>query len=785
MKRTRPPQKLKTVSAAELSGKLHGREVSPGQFMALCPAHNDTNPSLAISERKGSIVFHCFAGCNYKSISQALKRQGISLSGNRKVGKGQGLPKGIESEWRGKKFAAIYKYKNENGEIIGYVVRYESKTGEKEVIPYFKKEEDHWKTGYKYKDNRPLYNLDKIATTPEEETIYIVEGEKCCDALEALDITATTSPGGSNAPSKADWSPISGHNIVIWPDNDRAGATYAANIIRQIHRSSDSKPNINIIDVKNLGIPEKGDVIDWLEQGNREKDILSLPLSNAQKIEDVGVIEYNPAEPYKAVDQAEQFLLARTPYVIFQRHSTIVRIFKSDRDVHLQQVTPPFYLDLLNRTMTFVQENSKKEFKSIDPPGKIAQRYLSRVGHWKLHCLTGLIHAPTLRPDGTILEREGYDEETGIYYDAAGTCFSPLDKNPTKDDAIRALKMLSTVFQDFPFVSNADESVIYAAILTGLIRLNLSRAPLFAINAPIAGSGKTLIANLISIITTGRIAAPCPIGGDREEERKSLFSKLLQGRPVLLIDNIEKPIKSDILANILTAPGKYSDRILGHSEIVEVPTQVTFLATGNNLVFQGDMTRRVLMCTIDPKCERPDAREGFKFKNIEKHVHRHRDQFVKAGLTILKAYIVAEKPKQDLAPYGSFEEWSDLVRSALTWIDCEDPNQTRERIEAEDTDKLNLGRILKLWKILYDVGERIKAFEIIDDCNDAIEKKRTGSKKYEMAQLLLEVTRSRSKQLSARAIGNYLRSNKGKIIDGYKIENISKNNRYEWILKKV
>lgn len=783
-------------SAAQLARLLDGREISPGQFMALCPAHNDQNPSLAIKQGSQRILLYCHAGCKYQAVIEALEERGTSLDPRMTFKRGKRLPDGISSEWDGKNYVSRWDYRNADGETVGHVVRYESGTGEKEIIPYFKKENGRWKAGFakEIKDNRPLYNLHKICQASDEEEIWIVEGEKCADALVRIGVVATTSPGGSNAPTKTDWATLASCRIVIWPDKDQAGKVYAANVLRMLLDTGDSDPNIDIVDVDQLDLQDKGDVYDWIEKGHGRTDILYIPRRPARGIFDVGVIEVDQGNIWKAVDQAEELLMRIDPYAVFQRCGMLVRVSKTthrtmqareEQSTGLIEVTPNYLLDLFNRKLTFVQL-TKDRFKAIDPPAKVANRYLARKGHWRLHPLTGLLYAPTLRPNGSALDKPGYDEKSGIFYDNTGTRFRPLKKDLNKENATRALKRLRTPFQDFPFIGKEDESVALAAVLTALIRQSIGTAPLFGFTAPVAGSGKTLLANIVSIIATGKQAVVAPQGSDKEEDRKHLFAKLLQGNPIVLIDNVERPLSSDVLSMILTAPGGiYSDRILGKSKIVEVPTNITFMATGNNLSFEGDMTRRALLCTIDPKCENPETRSNFKIKgSLESHVHEDRVRYVRAGLTILKAYVEAGKPKLDIPPYGSFEDWSDWVRSALVWLGCEDPNITRKKIEQNDPVKMNLGRILSLWEEIYGTDVAMKTSEIVRDCNKAVENDRHDSPKYELAQAFLEVTRAKGKQLDAATVGRWFRNNKDKIHGGYKIIKSpdSPGNRAEWML---
>ena len=201
-----------------------------------------------------------------------------------------GLPKGIRSDWEGKKYVARWAYKNAEGETIGYVVRFEAGSGEKVIIPYFNRDGDKWKAGYSknLKEFRPLYNLDKITVAPMEEEIFAVEGEKVADALTKLGFLAVTSPGGASAASKADWFPMSGRRAIIWPDNDPAGITYAANVYQNLIEAGDSDPDIKMVEVEKLGLKEKDDAVDFLNSGKTKRDILNLPLKQAYDISDFG-----------------------------------------------------------------------------------------------------------------------------------------------------------------------------------------------------------------------------------------------------------------------------------------------------------------------------------------------------------------------------------------------------------------------------------------------------------------------------------------------------------------
>jgi hypothetical protein len=101
--------------------------------------------------------------------------------------------------------------------------------------------------------------------------VFIVEGEKCADALIDLGLIATTNSGGSK-----NWKPelaqyFAGRNVVVLPDNDEAGQAHADTVIAALHGTVDKIKRLDL-----PGLPPKGDVVDWLAAGNGKKVLLEL-----------------------------------------------------------------------------------------------------------------------------------------------------------------------------------------------------------------------------------------------------------------------------------------------------------------------------------------------------------------------------------------------------------------------------------------------------------------------------------------------------------------------------
>jgi len=391
---------------------------------------------------------------------------------------------------------------------------------------------------------------------------------------------------------------------------------------------------------------------------------------------------------------------------------------------------------------------------------------MSRPGWENISHLNGIVFAPTLRCDGSILENEGYDEDTGIFLFLGGYEFEKIPENPTKEEAEAALEVIDDMLKDFPFENDASKSVTISAILTALIRKSISTAPLHAFSAPKMASGKSLLAELVSLTTTGKELTTISQAENEGEEGKRIMAVLQDGDPVVCVDNVERPLGSSTLCIVLTSR-EYTGRILGETRKATYPTNIIFLATGNNLVFVGDLSTRVLLCNLDPKVEKPEER---KFdRDIKSYVLKNRGKIIRAGLTILRAYAIAGWPKQEIQPFGRFEEWSDWVRSSLVWLGCADPNESRKEIENADPIRISIENTLRA---LHDYfGTKTfttnKIMESLQNPND----KKTDELREALSELCVD---NKERYLNPRVLGHKFASIKGRFENGLKIEQFGK-----------
>ena len=183
------------------------------------------------------------------------------------------LTQGLKSD--GFRIKEIYEYLDKNGEVIYWRFRSEHTDGRKKIYPLSKNGPRYQLKEPAFENGKPLYRLPDIHKN-SDSTVFVVEGEKCVDALSELGIVATTS-GSAVSADGADWSPLSGRKVIIWGDNDKSGKEYARKVGKQLTKLG---CKVFLIEVNKLGLPDKGDCVDFLEihPATTKSDIESLPL---------------------------------------------------------------------------------------------------------------------------------------------------------------------------------------------------------------------------------------------------------------------------------------------------------------------------------------------------------------------------------------------------------------------------------------------------------------------------------------------------------------------------
>ena len=420
-----------------------------------------------------------------------------------------------------------------------------------------------------------------------------------------------------------------------------------------------------------------------------------------------------------------------------------------------------------------VRSNGQPYEKPIDPPLSMFKSVLALKSMRRLKPLDAVISAPTLRPDGSVLDQFGYDPDTRILYCGIEEQHYVPD-GPTEEQARAALANLWEPFECFPFIGPLDEAVHLAALLTVVLRPALPQAPAFGYDAPVQGSGKTLLARCVAVLGFGGEPAVYPhtAGRDDEEIRKRLFAALRSGDPVLIWDNVTGVLDSAAMAAMLTS-SSYRDRILGVSETCSIPNRATLVLTGNNLALKGDMVRRVLVSRIDPRTDQPFARE-FAVDPFA-YCRDRRQSLVAAALTLVRFALTHDfcKGKGRMA---SFEAWDSLVRQTIICVKqtiaIDRFGDVMERVrenQARDPEQEMLQALMEAWFACFG-SSPVSAQQLIKEAEQGFGGDDTPNDRLRLA--LNDLTPHGG--LVTVSLGRQLAYRKGRIVGGLWIEEAGK-----------
>ncbi|MDR1508455.1 MAG: hypothetical protein LBS53_02320, partial [Synergistaceae bacterium] len=320
--------------------------------------------------------------------------------------------------------------------------------------------------------------------------------------------------------------------------------------------------------------------------------------------------------------------------------------------------------EIMSRAANFVRIG-KNGCVDVFPPESIAKAIVNRDG-WPFPELKGIVEIPVLRKDGSVLKTPGYDGTSALYYHPVGS-MPVIPENATKEDAITAARFILDILSDFPFQDDASRDNAVGMLLSAIIKEIAGLVPIALIDAPTKGTGKTRLAQLASIVATGRETPLSPEVRDDEEWRKQITSMLIADRQVVIIDNIERTLRSGQLAAVLTT-SEWSDRILGKSEALHLHSRTIWIATGNNIRLGGDIARRAYWIRLDSNLPRPWLRDPKNFKReLPAWAVSHRTEIVGALLTMASAWFRDGKPSWAGRPLGSYETWSRTVGGILEY----------------------------------------------------------------------------------------------------------------------
>jgi predicted P-loop ATPase len=224
--------------------------------IAKCPAHDDKNPSLSVSEGEdGLTLWHCHAGCSQEDVRRALEERGHLETERPKSG----------TKKASSVIIAAYDYRGSTGDLLFQVVRYKPKQFRQRRPDGH----DGWTWNLKSVERVP-YRLPELLNS-SDQPIFIAEGEKDVEKLRSLGLVATCNPGGAGKWRKGFAKHLGHRDVVILPDNDDAGRQHAEQVAKCLEPVAE---RVRILHLPDL--PQKGDPHDWVEAGGTAMQLMAL-----------------------------------------------------------------------------------------------------------------------------------------------------------------------------------------------------------------------------------------------------------------------------------------------------------------------------------------------------------------------------------------------------------------------------------------------------------------------------------------------------------------------------
>jgi putative DNA primase/helicase len=442
-------------------------------------------------------------------------------------------------------------------------------------------------------------------------------------------------------------------------------------------------------------------------------EVVRAQLDAAQLVDPRPQILHNPENLRAHVDEVDALLGERDD--VFEFNGRLVQMQQRPSDdpaephaPHLHLLVEPTLAAIVSDHVVYRQRNARGGSRLIRPPRDVMDALLKRGQHQHIKPLAGVVTAPTLRADGTLVTAPGYDPASRLFFDPQGVDWPAVPEAPTLAEAQAALAALRDPFNEFPWAGDnpeLSEAVFLAAVLTGLTRHQYGATPMFFFTAPAKGTGKTKLAQAVSLLVTGHRAAQSTFPTHEEERRKVVTAALIEGAQILFFDNVRGEIESATLEN-LTTSDRQKDRVLGVSQNTDIRNRLTVLVTGNNARPGEDLSRRVLECRIDARSEQPFAGREFRIPDLLGYLREHRPRLVTAALTVVRGYVSAGRPPPPTgaASCASFEDWARCVRDPLVWAGMPDVGTEFARIDAESGQRDQIAVAFEWLRIRFSAG---------------------------------------------------------------------------------
>lgn len=402
------------------------------------------------------------------------------------------------------------------------------------------------------------------------------------------------------------------------------------------------------------------------------------------------------------------------------------------------------------------RKKGSKKLLPAHPPKDIARDLVERP-HTDLPRLEAIISAPAFDQEWRLVATDGYHPDSALYLHLNGLEIPPVPEQPSQAEVEAALGALDDVLCDFPFARPSDRAHALAAFVQPFVRRAITGpTPVYDIEAPVPGTGKSLLADLVARVATGSSLPTSVLSRQEEELRKLVTTLLFAGRSIVCFDNVSSMAFGTLAAAVTADP--WCDRLLGKSQQLRLPNKALWAVTANNPSVTTEIARRCVRIRLDPRVEKPWERSGFRHADVRSYVTSRRGRLISSILTLVRGWLASGAPRGETT-MGSFESWSQVIGGILGsagvpgFLDDREELLGRADKEAPEWREFFLSWSQKLGSAPKKAGE-LAAF-----CE------RHG---------LLEETLSRTRTDTARArstcLGRALAAREGRVFAGKRLE---------------
>jgi len=618
--------------------------------VACCPAHPDDKQSLSTSIGDKGIVATCHAGCSFPQICHAARVTATWM---------------FERSNKPKlRITGTWNYCDELGEVIFRTIRTEDGTlkpdgkPKKDFIQQRPDGNGGWKNSVKGVRVIP-YRLPDLWLS--NDVVLIVEGEKHCDRLAELGFTATCNAAGAG---KNKWKPehsefLRGRDVVILPDNDRAGRDHARNVAKSLIEHGANSVRVAIL----TGLPDKGDVIDFLNAGGT-KDQIQQAIDAAKSVEKA-LPDENEEKPASVASIANHEVdwSGEEPKVLAKPMQDIIGSITSRTEGFPKRVGSALFVRDGEDSISWLQ-NSPSLFGWIGSVTGIPAVF-RKAAH--LHTQAE-VFAEFQRTAESFLSVETLPHIPPIpdhYY----VC---PDIEPGNGKTLEAL------VDRYSPESEIDRDLLIAAFVTPFWGGTGGKRPIFVITSDAGrGAGKSTVAGHISRVAGGHIELST--NEDIGLVKQRLLSPEGMTKRIALIDNVKSlrfssaELEALVTAQVISGKRMY----VGEGQR---PGTLMFILTVNGASFGRDISQRSVVIKITAP-----QRTGDWSAETEKFIDDNRQKII----ADIAGFLQGER-----FALSRFTRWSDWERDVLCRLPEPDDAQRvildRQQIADAEDDEIGL-----------------------------------------------------------------------------------------------